>query len=625
MMRGFSLVYVSLFLLWLSVISSLAHAGLAPEDTSNLFTLDFETLSDLEDVDNFYQHLGVTFEGAVVLSQGVSLNYLHFPPRSGINVIYDRSDGDGTITARFDDTIIGPVHRVGGYVTGNTNITMRAYNASAQLLGQVETGGPNFAPEGTPNMQLELTSDQHIARVVFSDSGNTYTVDDLYFEGNPSCNIQNVPLYRQGAATWGGDAYGGTTTNPWRHDDDGDGRFDDDPRDGIDNDGDGRVDEDTPETIAKWGCAMTSAAMIVSYHGAQQNGFMTDPRTLNNWLREPGNGGYSGGGLEWDAVARYARANGVALYFYEGRGYDDSVVNTYLCNGDPIVLGTNSASIYSNGHFLLATGGVNEGTWRVNDPGGGHFTTLDKNAYNSIRRYSTERTDPAALSFYVHSPVELLVTDPAGRRIGYDPQTGEYVNEILDGSYGIEQIGAQDGTDSSIQTLIFRTGAPLDGAYQVQLIGVDDGSYTVDFLASDSDDNSSMASLSAAVASTSQITLTLAYSTASSSAMTITLPVNQPPTAHAGGPYQATTIAPITLDASLSADPDGDPLVYRWDTNGDGIWDSDWSSDSSLSSSYRKVGQYTAYVEISDGLTLVTATTEVDVTGITLLPLFTHK
>lgn len=46
-----------------------------------------------------------------------------------------------------------------------------------------------------------------------------------------------------------------------------------------------------------------------------------------------------------------------------------------------------------------------------------------------------------------------------------------------------------------------------------------------------------------------------------------------PPVANANGPYLGNEGSPITLDASASSDPDGTIVLYEWDLDGDGTFE----------------------------------------------------
>ncbi|MEM6475372.1 MAG: autotransporter domain-containing protein [Pseudomonadota bacterium] len=52
--------------------------------------------------------------------------------------------------------------------------------------------------------------------------------------------------------------------------------------------------------------------------------------------------------------------------------------------------------------------------------------------------------------------------------------------------------------------------------------------------------------------------------TTATDTISITVPANQAPVANAGPAQNANGLAPVTLDATASSDPDGDPIIYNW-------------------------------------------------------------
>ena len=442
---------------------------------SNRITLDFEGLGDKEAVTNQFAHFGLTFQGATILGQGASLNYLHFPPKSGVNVLYDDPNQSGRIAVTFNPAIAIVVTRVGAYITGNRNVTMTAYDAEGNELSTTSTGGANHAPDGVPNKLLEINVTQAIHQVVFfngGERGNTYTVDDFYFESGLACNIDNVPLYKQdNPAEWADDLYGGSVARPWT---DPHGHY---------------------GTIGEWGCAMTSTAMVVSYYGDLQGEQTTTPRELNNWLRA--NGGYSNGLILWAKVAEFAREEkNIDLYYYAGMGPNNGIINAFLCNRAPMILHTTS-SPYS-GHYVVATGVSSATAWTVNDPGGYNLTSLNATPEKDFRKYGSDEEIPEYLTIVIHPPnapdrtredtsesVSIVVTDPVGRVLEYDAIADTYSNQILDASFDIESLAADDGSGAIVEAYTFATGAPLEGEYQVQVIPHVSGNYELHLLGYD--------------------------------------------------------------------------------------------------------------------------------------------
>jgi hypothetical protein len=91
---------------------------------------------------------------------------------------------------------------------------------------------------------------------------------------------------------------------------------------------------------------------------------------------------------------------------------------------------------------------------------------------------------------------------------------------------------------------------------------------------------------------------------------------NAPPVADAGGPYIGSEGTPITFDASASSDPDGDPLNYTWDLDGDGLFDTVLSPDPTAERTWNN--QYIGFVTVLvwDGHVNVTDTTNVTILNV---------
>jgi hypothetical protein len=243
--------------------------------------------------------------------------------------------------------------------------------------------------------------------------------------------------------------------------------------------------------IGAKGCYLTSAAMMINYFAQQSNlSFRTTPRELNNWLNDQADG-YTGGNVVPAAVVRYATSHSISLRFVAGKNMrDDFTLDSYLCGGNPVIL-----NVANKGHFVLATGqttvnGVD--TYLINDPGHNRTTLAGYNfIYDGLRLYKTANTPPSALYVVVHSPVELVVSDPSGNKFGFDPRTGSTYDALPGGSYYTDSIAddVDPSEESTPEVKTFAAQNPAAGSYTVQAIGTDNGPFQVDFFGYDTSGN----------------------------------------------------------------------------------------------------------------------------------------
>jgi PKD repeat protein len=94
-------------------------------------------------------------------------------------------------------------------------------------------------------------------------------------------------------------------------------------------------------------------------------------------------------------------------------------------------------------------------------------------------------------------------------------------------------------------------------------------------------------------------TITAPASAASYTATFVPSAANRPPVAVAtANPTSGTIPLTVRFDGSQSSDPDGDPLTYSWDLNGDGTFGD--SSAVAPSYTYTKPGRVTIRLRVAD-------------------------
>lgn len=201
----------------------------------------------------------------------------------------------------------------------------------------------------------------------------------------------------------------------------------------------------TLKTIKEWGCALTSASMILQYHG--HNIF---PDGLNDWLKLQLDGYIRNSLINWLAVSRYTFLNksvsSPALEYKRLNPTDTNLINE-LENNRPAILKV-------PGHFIVAKSQTSD-SFGINDPGYSDRFTLDSysNTFSALNTYLPTNTNLSYLLLVLNYDNNLKVYDPSGNEIvGFT-----FTEEFLSG-----------------ETLkIFQYPTPTIGKYRVEITGTD--------------------------------------------------------------------------------------------------------------------------------------------------------
>lgn len=245
------------------------------------------------------------------------------------------------------------------------------------------------------------------------------------------------------------------------------------------------------DTMSRWGCALTSATMILQYYGLEAT-----PGEVNSWMTIRENEGLtenftSEGGVVWAAFSEYFRdhSDSQSGLEFSYRGIDHQQVKEELGNDIPVILRyrSNDELINSN-HFVVATGikDAENNVYYVNDPGTSqNETTEDVEDYwdmylEDTGSFRKSDTDLSYIIIFVGEDKTLEVYDPDGNLI-----SDEYF--FLEGPI-LDAINKTDlsGNGKTLKALYYPK--PTTGHYTVKLSG--EGSYNMDLTYYDKDANS---------------------------------------------------------------------------------------------------------------------------------------
>lgn len=216
------------------------------------------------------------------------------------------------------------------------------------------------------------------------------------------------------------------------------------------------------QTIGTWGCALTSAAMVLNYYHINTLPNSTTPLNpgyLDAWLGVQPDGYVPNGNVNWIALqrlSREAKANNPNFIYdalqYDRKNFTDTTtLLTDLTNGVPDIL-------EEPGHFVVATGKDNNNIFTINDPFYANRTTLASygNTFSSLGRFLPSFTDLSYILFTADPSLTLTLKDKNGNPVGasflQQPLQGDGT-AIVAGSPMNELYDQEPSTDSYTLTI----------------------------------------------------------------------------------------------------------------------------------------------------------------------------
>jgi MYXO-CTERM domain-containing protein len=197
-------------------------------------------------------------------------------------------------------------------------------------------------------------------------------------------------------------------------------------------------------------------------------------------------------------------------------------------------------------------------------------------------------------------PIKLRLTDPRGWRTGYDPETGENVQEDRQANF-FEETSFTDPLLIVPESPVYRyllARDPLPGGYGLEVFGIGDGPYKLTLTSIELDQGEDIATVTGDIVDGEIERYEIVRST--SGKLTIEAVAAFTPRARAGNDAAVFLGKPATFDGRGSYQVSGEIAGHAWDF-GDGAS----ASGAEQSHTYAAAGTYTATLTVTnlDGLT----------------------
>jgi len=219
--------------------------------------------------------------------------------------------------------------------------------------------------------------------------------------------------------------------------------------------------DSTSATIKQWGCALTSASMVLKYHGHN-----IAPDVLNTWLNSQSDGYIKNGLINWLAISRYTKLN----YSPTSRTLEYKRLITNNTNLDIELNNNRPAILKEDGHFVVAKGQLHTGIYTINDPGYANRNDLSpyNNTFLAINSYTPTDSNLSYMMFTADSDIVLELVDSNGNIITTQKYIEDPINDIDD---------PNNKSGSSLSVLIYEK--PTTGDYKLKITG-EPSSYILD-------------------------------------------------------------------------------------------------------------------------------------------------